>query len=442
VRAAEGRTIDATLGWVRERHGWDLLEAAFGDFLLGEEYEGNLVEHPEFENLFLPWSLFAWTPDPGGWPATWPRQQLGLAFLEECGDRLDPFERRFLEEVCARPFSFHQVLDVEPQQSLLLRDLLTGEERRVCERLATTVVSRGAILFTRVVSIEGGSIMTGAGQCLIPPRLAPRLIDLREVMAPPGEGVDPEHLRPLDAPLRGIYFWIAEQLAHPPPVQLRNTDGDPIELVQLRYALRCPPERAFDALKGLALGHAEEDLLSDAEVVAGRLRSVSLPWVKRGNKLHKSWDNTVLGQIEIEAGSLRVDVNSRRRAQRIRRQIERRLGGEAVFEGESARSVEELLAAAEAEPEEKAAKRRAEQKRLEAEPEVQELMERMRREHWESWLDQALPGLGGRTPREAARDPRGRERLDALLLEFEWSAGRAPNPLSPDVGALRRQLGL
>lgn len=443
MRAAEGRCVDATADWLRQRHGREILEAAFGEFLLGEEDEGDLLDHPEFENLFIPWSLFAWAPGGRGFrPETWPRERLGLAFLHERGDRLDPFERRFLEEVCAQPFGFHQILQVEPQRSLLLRDLLTGEERRVCEKLATTVASRGAILFTRVVSLDGVSIMTGAGLHLIPPIFAPRLLDLRDALLPRGEAAKPGALLALDGVLRGSYFEIVEQIENPPPIELRNTDGDPLELIQLRYALRCAPEQAFEALKGLALDHSDEDLLSDAKIVAGRLGEVSFPWIKRGNKQNKSWDNTILGHIEIGQGRLRVDVNSRPRAKRIRREIERRIGGEAIFEAESAQSSEALLAVAEGKPKKERAKQRAERERFEADPAVRELTERMGRQHWESWVDQRLPVLGGRTPREAVRDPRGRERLDALLLEFEWSAAETRNPLVPDVGALRRQLGL
>jgi hypothetical protein len=58
----------------------------------------------------------------------------------------------------------------------------------------------------------------------------------------------------------------------------------------------------------------------------------------------------------------------------------------------------------------------------------------------ESWLDESIPALGGRTPREAAADPIGREELTRLLASF-------PVPEPGDVGAmdpdrLRAALGL
>jgi hypothetical protein len=45
------------------------------------------------------------------------------------------------------------------------------------------------------------------------------------------------------------------------------------------------------------------------------------------------------------------------------------------------------------------------------------------------WLDQSVPALGGRTPREAADDPIGREELTRLLASF-------PVPRPDEVGMM------
>ena len=52
-----------------------------------------------------------------------------------------------------------------------------------------------------------------------------------------------------------------------------------------------------------------------------------------------------------------------------------------------------------------------------------------------------MPALEGATPREAARSPRLRPRLEALLLQFEYSDATAPG-MGPNVEVLRRELGL
>jgi hypothetical protein len=62
---------------------------------------------------------------------------------------------------------------------------------------------------------------------------------------------------------------------------------------------------------------------------------------------------------------------------------------------------------------------------------------------WEAWIHTNVPALGGRTPAEAVRDPEGRERVEALLTEFDRSnATRRPGEPRVDVPDLRRRLGL
>ena len=63
-------------------------------------------------------------------------------------------------------------------------------------------------------------------------------------------------------------------------------------------------------------------------------------------------------------------------------------------------------------------------------------------QHWEAWLNEKVPALGNQTPRQAARTPLGRERLEALLAEYAWRDAAVPNVLRTDVDALRRKLGL
>jgi hypothetical protein len=447
LNAADARLVREISEWAFERYGPEIFEEGWCEFLLRGEDEAPESEPPDYRTFFFPWVLFDWIPaigDSGEDADGWPAKPVGLAFLEEHGDRLDALERRLLEEVCSRPFSFHQVLGVERHSGLQLRDLLSGEEWRVSERLATESVTRGEILFARVVGIDDVAILLGCAPHAIPPTYAPTLLGVREEFADGSGWIPLADLRDLGTSLRLLYFDIADQILDPMDPELRNTDGDRLELIELRYALRCPAERAFEALRVLAVGHTAEDLLADAELdEQGRLRSVSFPWLVKGNKKHENWENTILGHVTIEGDVLTVDVNSRRRARRIRKRIESRLGGDAAFEGESCQTAEELFEAArEADAGSEDGRTGEERERLEADPEVRALTERMRREHWEHWLDMKVPALAGVTPREAARDPRSRERLEALLLEFEWRNARGESPMSPDVDALRRELGI
>ena len=46
------------------------------------------------------------------------------------------------------------------------------------------------------------------------------------------------------------------------------------------------------------------------------------------------------------------------------------------------------------------------------------------------------------TPREAAKNRQGRERLQALLADFAWRAKETPPEQRPDLARLRESLGL
>lgn len=58
----------------------------------------------------------------------------------------------------------------------------------------------------------------------------------------------------------------------------------------------------------------------------------------------------------------------------------------------------------------------------------------------EHWLDEQIPALGGRTPRDAVRDPVGREEVEQLLASIPPPT--ADNPVVMDAGRIRRALGL
>ncbi|MGM0454330.1 MAG: hypothetical protein ACQERN_14320, partial [Thermodesulfobacteriota bacterium] len=88
------------------------------------------------------------------------------------------------------------------------------------------------------------------------------------------------------------------------------------------------------------------------------------------------------------------------------------------------------------------------QEELMQNPEIREKIEEMARDHWEKWLDTSLPALDDMTPRQAAKDPVGRDKLEGLLLSFEASANRErgkedlSGEFAPDIKKLRKELGM
>jgi hypothetical protein len=156
-----------------------------------------------------------------------------------------------------------------------------------------------------------------------------------------------------------------------------------------------------------------------------------------------SWDNTILGNITISGRSLVAEVNSEKRAVRLRAEIEKRLGSSAVHKSTSMKPVEELLAnPPKRKPSEK--KFKEEEAEILRDPEVREHLQQSLQEMIEAWVHQKISALGNRTPAQAVQDPDGKEIVEGLLLEWERGAddGCFPGGLRPDVNAVRKLLHL
>lgn len=446
LRAAEGRLVPELLEMALRECGHELVEAGLDEFFLWDGVPENYEATDGFSQFFLPWFVYEFVDDPDDPDrvANAPHESLASLYLRRHGERLSSIERAFLEAAATSPLSFYAVIGTVPGSEMALRDVLTGAEVIVRERSASGMVKWGALLFTRVITAQGTSIMSGCAPLVIPPEWHLPILDFRERFANAnGHVLTPDLVREIDIELRELYFAVEDRLWNPPLPELRNTDGEELVLTTLTYRLRCSPSAAFDRLKALARASKDDvtQLLAAAELDdVGQVRAVTIPWSKRGNRLHQDWDNTTLGTLEINGERLHVHVNSNSRARRIEREIAKRLGPDAVLESRTADSIEKLLAERKTMPRDSIADR--EQEELQRQPEIQEFLRQQGERHWESWLETRLPALGNRTPRQAAGTTEGRERLEALFAEFAWMSQRGQNPMSPDLATLRGKLGL
>ncbi len=446
IRRTEGESVNAIASFARNRFSADLVQRAMLEFSDGCPIPIEQI----VESIFLPWFVFNWIP----WPSvrlkslTGPvKEPLGLTYLAEHGSNLDDYQKSFIRAACGEPFSFFLVTGVEPRRSLALRDLLLERELTIKERQATESLTRGSIIYARTVSLAGQSILLGVGPVILPPEFQIHILDLREAasrLAGKKGVINPDFLRSQDSDLRSFYFEAADQVMNPPPPVLQNTDGESLVPIRLHYELRCNPNRAFEKLKTLALPEFQEGLLEDADFDgSGKLVRVSLQWQKKGNAKHAGWDNTVLGNIEIDHGRLVVEVNSEKRADRIRRELHRRLRDECVFVNEKRESIETMLKGRMARGGRRKVGRRGAREEESMPPELRAALKESMKAHWNAWLDTPIPALKNRSPREAAGTKEGRERLEALLMEFECRDQSLIKPeLRPDIAELRKKLGL
>jgi len=438
VRAMEGRVVDTLIAFTA--HAWDeaLVVHAWESFWNYEDAPKELTTAPEFEPMFLPWLVLGFVPDPehGEGQPDWPVQPIGFVWLETSGARDD--EREYIETACRSPLSVVVVEQVDPGRSLDIKDILTGRRFHVLEQGASQRVGLGDLLFTRVVTWGGASVMFGLAPYAVPAAWHTRVIDFRESLFG-ARLMTRQDLEDYDIEIRDLYFLIAGEILNPTPPALQNTDGDPLEPTELTYALSVPIPLALEKLRPLAEIGDESHVDEDEHDASGTVTRVSLSWVKAGNAAHRSWSNTVLGSLRLADGQLVAEVNSRNRATRLQHEIDTRLGpGATLVETKTVDVAEVLAAGDDALPDagEDALTREAMESL-----DVQAMLEEHMRLHWEGWLATRIPALGNKTPRQAAKTVIGRERLEALLHEAEHRADNLPDQ-APHIARVRVALGL
>lgn len=383
-------------------------------------YLDDFEDPTEVAQLASPWSVFHFRP----------KQETVLeAFLRFAPRPLSPEERSWLEAQRAAWLSVWEVDAVDPGVSLTLRDLLSGEERFVHESEGSkTLVLRDAVL-GRVVDHEKGSFVCGLHPNPLPPwdaaevvrRARGRLRRRRQV--PVDRLRDEAFGRYLIRRWEEAVDWLDERTSVPP--DLRNTDGDVLLLTTDHFRL----ERAAvgEVAAGLAAMEGVEPAAgSDEGEGEGAPAYV---FFRTGDGQPEDQQRTVVGFGWLTDKALRVQTNSRERADALRARIEAACG-----DGIRHRAREHADPTSEAAP-------FPSPDSTPAPPVPDALVQEIKRQHYADWADHPLPALDGMTAREAVRTADGRAAVDNLLKQMENQEQRSPGAAF-DFTDLRRELEL
>ncbi len=356
-------------------------------------------------------------------------------FLEEQGARLPTLDRAWLEAQQASWLSVWEVVDVDPGAGLELIDLLSGERRQVREVSASrTLVARDTIL-ARVVDDVAVSVLCGVHFRALPPAEADEVVRrARRGLRRRGK-VPAAELRAGSVGRDLIELWEEaveeyDRRQQIPP-NLSNTDGEPFLLTTDQFAIAPGTEAEVEELLALLPGVERSDPHGGPHG-GPEGEPPEFTFVRPGNRLHSSWENTILGRAWIARRVLHVESNSRARADRLRAIVEGACGERLRHRGR--RHVDPLS--------EKAATERAGRDLPETPAELVPVLLELKQRHYADWADEPLPALGGKTPRQAVRTPAGRRKIDLLLKEMENHEQRAGDSAPFDFGPLRRELAL
>lgn len=437
----EGGFAATMLRFIESAYGPQAVEESWDEFTLWDDVPFD--PDSEYIPVFMPWLFSQWVPDPQEDTTVADPRLHGVpparALLERKGRILDPLLREYLQSCLGAPLSFFEVLSAEPGRGLELRNVLTAETHAVLERLASRSLHVGDLVFGQIAAAQGVTLLEASGPVVIPPIHKIEVIELRQAMEKGSKAAPDVKLREYDMELRELYFDLAEQLLHPQMPELQNTDGEKLELERLVFDVESV-QIAFDALRSLDFEAKDESDFELKRAPDGALVRAEIAWKKPGNAKNRSWSNTVLGHLVIENGRLTAEVNSRARGEALRKIVEERLGEKARYRVTEMRSLKKLLEDA---PADGAARESEDDRTLRESPEVKALVAEHLARHYEQWVDERVPVLGGRTPLEAMQEPDGPEKVEALVRDIERRS-REMTPAADEAvfRCLRERLGL
>lgn len=443
LRQTEGEVIDKHLmPYVMQELPEEVIIVALAEFHPGDlpkEMDKELV----YDRFFIPWLLFNWIPKNNFEVKEFDTEKtIAQNYIERYEGKLDRIKREFIEGMNQTYYSFYIIEEVGIEKYLIVKDIILGKEYNVKERLGTHFLRRGDIIFSRILTLEQQSIFIGMAPYSIPIGYQRELLEYKQWLI---EGNGNEALSGLvlreyfTEELIDYYFEIMEECYDQPLPKLKNTDGDMVVFSRTYFDLTISPYEVLKKLLPLTLSKDIEGFSSDAEYNSlGEMVRVEFPWLKKRNKQHKSWENTVMGNILVEDRSLILETNSLRRTEQGKKVLNKYLGNDISFQ----RTVMEA-------PERMSKTRPNTHNGMENEllklPEVQKQLKEISKAYWEDWFDKAIPALDNKTPRQAAKSKRGREQLEILLSEYEYySNGTSDkeNFLKVNLGYLKKKLKL
>ena len=434
------------LRFVDEAYGTDALHEAWDEFVLWDEHNEGFDPESPHQQLFMPWFFHKWSPDPDETDVADPALH-GVpptqAYLARKGRHLDHVQRDYLQSCLTQTFSFFEVEHVDPGHGMALRDVMTGALHEVHEASASHSLQSYDLLFGQLAMADGVTMLEATCGIMLPPSDKAGVVELRKRIratdpahANHGVYIDDRQLAERDTEVRQLYLERADAQWHSDRAELYTPEGDPYEFHKLVYDIESP-QQAFDAIRPLAAWHDDDEAMErrierDAE---GRLLRASLELL-RPDPGNDAESVSILGSVRIDGQRLIVEVSSRERAERIKRDFTpEALGLPIVLRADEIQTLEQALAAQRAAP--KHAAQDAD------DPDVQELIRQTMLKHYLKWVDMPIAALGQRTPRQVLATADGREQVEALLQGAEQHDPGLPATTRKAIfDTVRAELGL
>jgi hypothetical protein len=363
-------------------------------------------------------------------------------FLDRHGERLRSGELRYLERIRRTHMRPYEVAAVKVDDWLELTDLWANKKIRVYERLGTRQLVQWDVVAGRVMLGPRGEPVLEGSPYLYPPSVKePLLKALRRAHRDLARRFprEDETARFKRAGMLYHLVWLDHVALRPLPT-LVTAEGDAVVLARVVFDVK--DHGALAAALGSHPDLARQDdgsyvWLETAEAVrrprkprAARTIEITSARIEVGSEARRS-----LGVVVRAGDRLAFEATSRARAKRGRAMIEGLCGDVVSYRATSYEDVEQALKRLPAD----------ERRRSDLPSDVAaQVAGQFYEEHYRKWVDEPLPALSGRTPREAAGSKPGRAKLVALLKAMEniSERDRREGRTAYDFGWMWAELGL
>ena len=321
--------------------------------------------------------------------------------------------------------SLFEVQEVFKGEGFLLKDILTNKEYNVKEKSATESVIKWDILATRLIYLDEKYIMSGAGYFypLIKKEeiLNEIKLDYKDYKTIYPNAPITEYLKKNSEIFNSFWYSL---YSNPAPVDLRNTDGEPILFSKAVFDIK-NKDAVINRLKSIKDFKYDEE--NDVFVWVDETPDRKVP-------------STNKGTLQIKNDKLTIECNSKERLSAAKIILDENLSDSIVHIADVFQDVKQAM-------NEFNEKNDGPKKQPESEIPIeiqQEIMNKFLTEHYEKWLNEKIPVLNGKTPLEAIKTKKGRRQVVELLKFYENIEEKNKEKGMPhyDISWLRKRLGL
>lgn len=369
-------------------------------------------------------------------------------FLAEHGKRLSADERALLNDWRHSRFAAFEVLDVQRDQGLRVRDLVSGEEFDVREKRGSQSVHRWDVVVTRLLRVWD-HYEFGGYAFHVPAHFRGWVRGYLDGLWDDYRFKHPETTYEdfLHASSQLLVQFIMNEVepAMSQPPTLVTMEGDLTEFCAatfdvMDYTMALAELRAaaeFVEEKPDATGEERVFAWFENDTSLALLRAHGPDFEYKPPADAALGGGRVLGHLTLSRDELRLQVTSQRRLDAGKELLAQRLGSAIQHRADEFKSVEEMLA-------QMLARAPAEESEEELPEELEAFQAEMAARYHREWLDQKIPALDDLTPREAVKTLGGRVRVIRLLKEFEEAEDRKAQAgeIVYDLSELKKELGL